>query len=104
MRTDFTSLNIQPVTPRLWFSDLYGPAQITHCAVLSPHSPNQSCSIPKQVMYIQLGPASQYFSTPLRAPPNLNPFEHNIDTSMLFPTVIKIAKSFPFLESRPSSS
>lgn len=67
------------------------PAQITHCIALSRHSPKQLWPIPAQLIHIELGPASQYFSTTLSAPPNLNLLEHSLEASVLFPTLITTA-------------
>lgn len=93
-----------PVTPHLWFSNLCAPAQITHYAGLSPQPPSRSWPIPKQVIHIELGLASQYFSTTLRAPPNLSPFAQRFKASASFPTVITIADLLPFPDSSRSSS
>ncbi len=87
----------------MWFSDLCAPAQITHCVGLLPHPLSRLWPIPEQVIYIELGPASQYFSTTLGAPPNLSPFAQSFEASVSVPTIITMANLLLLSDSHCSS-
>ncbi len=80
---------MQQVIPHLWISTLGAPAQITHCNLLSLNALHRSYSISAKLMQIELGLASEYFSTSLRALPNLNPFEHTPMPLYHFPLLLQ---------------
>lgn len=62
------------------------------------------CMSKALIAQTELGPASQYFSTTLTAPPNLKPFAQSVEASVLFLTVRTIAELLPVPDSRRSTS
>ena len=77
---------------------------LTKCIAISSHFSQKLWPTPAQLMYIKLGPASQYFSTSFSALPNLNFLEQSLETSALFSTIITIVNFLPLLDSKCFSS
>lgn len=99
----FSFFAIHFLTKYLWFSNLYIFAQITHCVCLSLQSPGQLWLIPKQVMYEELSPTFQYFSTTFRARPNLFLFAQSYTSFIFVSIVMTMADLFLFPDFNCSS-
>lgn len=74
------------------FSHQFIQVLITHFDGLCLQSQSFLLTINEQVIYKNLGPTLQYFSTILKTIPNFSLFAHNFDTLTFFATVITTAK------------
>lgn len=95
----FPLLFVEPITPHWCSLTLCALEQITNFAGLFPQSLIRLWPILQQVMYTELGPASQYFSTILMRRPKRRPDMCNFSILVSPLTVIIMAKSglFPVI-------